>query len=55
MRTLNVSTSGLILKRNRQKSNITFRKNTQTEWSYRVLWNALLLMKPSDVLQNGSF
>ena len=32
-----------------------YQKNSLTEWPSRVLWNLLLLMKPSDALQNGLF
>ena len=61
MQTLNASTSWLIPKRNRLKFltlHLPFwllvRKNTQTEWPSWVLWNLLLLMKQSNVLQNDS-
>ena len=48
--------------RNHQKfqTNVTFAilpksKNTQTKQSFGVLWNLLLLMKPSDAIQNCPF
>ena len=60
--TLNACTSGLIQKRNHPKFLtlhspfcLLIRKNTQTEWSSWVFWNLLLLMKPSDAIQNGLF
>ena len=60
--TLNAGILGLTSKRNRLKSLTlhspfcpAIRKNIQTELPCWVLWNLFLSMKPSNVLQNGSF
>ena len=58
VRTLNVGISGLIPNRNHlifltlhPPFCLFIIKNTQTEWSFWVLWNPLILLKASNALQ----
>ena len=58
---MNASTSGSVPKKNLLKFLtlhspffLLIRKNTRIEWPSWVLYSLLLLMKPSDALQNGS-